>query len=69
MKRLMVQVKDISRINDLDKYGRIVFVWKELNYIEMETHDNNVDKISQFENVISCSISTEGNYQSCEAVC
>jgi len=63
MKRLIVKVKDKTKVHSLKAYGDILYVSKFLNVIGIEIQEANLWKLESDENIISIRESEEGKFQ------
>lgn len=60
MERVILKVKSKSQIDELSKYGSILFVSPVLNIISIEVKEENLNEIINNINVISYSMETTG---------
>lgn len=63
MKRLIVKVKDKTKVNQVRNFCSIIFVSKFLNVIGVEIEESDIQKLKQDDNVVSIRESEEGKFQ------
>ncbi|MEY8345884.1 hypothetical protein [Niallia circulans] len=54
MTKLMIRVKDKNKINELERYGSIVYTSPILNLVTLDTRIEYIEEIKLENNVISC---------------
>jgi hypothetical protein len=60
MIRVLVRVRDKSKVNELEKFGVIIYKSPILNVIALEIDEKIFDKLEQHANVLSCEVEPEG---------
>ncbi len=60
MIKVIVRVKDKSRIDKMEEFGSIVFISPVLNIISLEMKEENLQFLNNDDNVISYELEPEG---------
>lgn len=60
MIRVMIRVKDKTKVDNLKQYGSIIYKSPVLNIVTLETSENLLNYIQKDSNVISCEYEPEG---------
>ena len=63
MKRLIVKVKDKTKINQIMNFCSVTFISKFLNVIGVEIEESKIQKLQQDDNVVSIRESEEEKFQ------
>ncbi|MBT2650028.1 hypothetical protein J7E52_25575 [Bacillus sp. ISL-34] len=60
MLRIMIRVKDKSKVDLLERYGTIIYKSPILNLVTLETKDTFLNLIGKDQNVLSVEVEPEG---------
>jgi hypothetical protein len=69
MRRLILRVRDKSKISRLSAFCEITYTSKFINVVGVEIKDELIEILKQDPNVVSYRESREGDYQPCLSFC
>mgnify|MGYP000076330434 CR=1 FL=1 len=69
MKRMIVKLKDKTKVEQLKKYARIIYTSRFLNTIGIEIDEVDLHQLTQDDNVIEMKESSEGVFQTSTISC